>query len=231
MQEKDLPVWEYLQKKMTWEQLGPLKGLMILDFGSGNCATASHFARENIVTAIEPDADILKDRIADFPYQLVCGNIETLRKMEDSSFDAVICHNVLEYAAERAEILTEFARLLRSGGILSVLKHNRPGRVMQMVVLLNRFEQARMLLNGQSGLSEKYGEICYYEDSDLTQWSDAFTVEKILGQRVFWDLQQNQEIQKEPHWQEQLLEIEQRVSELEPYRSIAFFHHVLLKRK
>ena len=53
----------------------------------------------------------------------------------------------------------------------------------------------------------------------------------ILGLRTFWDLQQNQDIQKEDAWQEQMLKIELKVSELEEYRAIAFLHHVILRKK
>ena len=40
-----LPTWEYLQKRMTWEQLGEVKGKRVLDFGSGNGACAAHFGQ------------------------------------------------------------------------------------------------------------------------------------------------------------------------------------------
>ena len=56
-------------------------------------------------------------------------------------------------------------------------------------------------------------------------------LEKILGIRTFWDLQQNQEIQEDKAWQEQMLEIELKVSDLEEYKSIASFHHVILRKK
>lgn len=49
--------------------------------------------------------------------------------------------------------------------------------------------------------------------------------------RTFWDLQQNQEIQKYKEWQEQMLKMELKVSELEEYKVIASFHHVILRKK
>jgi len=56
-------------------------------------------------------------------------------------------------------------------------------------------------------------------------------LEKILGIRTFWDLQQNQEIQKDKAWQEQMLGMELKVSDLEEYKSISSFHHVILRKK
>jgi S-adenosylmethionine-dependent methyltransferase len=49
--------------------------------------------------------------------------------------------------------------------------------------------------------------------------------------RTFWDLQQNQDIQKDKTWQEQMLQMELKVSELEEYKDIASFHHVILRKK
>ena len=136
----------------------------------------------------------------------------------------------MEYATDREEIVREFYRLLKPGGMLSLVKHNRPGRVMQMVVLLNEFDRAHNMLNGKSDAASKYGEIRHYEDEDVLKWCDGFKIEKVYGIRTFWDLQQNQEIQETAEWQDRMVEIETRVAELEPYRAIAFFHHVILKK-
>lgn len=76
----------------------------------------------------------------------------------------IICHNFLEYAEDRPDIVKEFARILKKNGKISIVKHNRAGRVMQMVVLLNDFEHAHSLLDGNDGMASKYGAIRYYED-------------------------------------------------------------------
>lgn len=227
----DLGVWELLQKQMTFKQLGEISGVNILDFGSGNGAVASYYAEKNTVTAIEPDIDAIKNRIQDFKYTQICGNITALTSFQDKTFDMIICHNVFEYAAQREAIMKEFSRLLKIGGTLSVLKHNRTGRVMQMTVLLNNFESANSLLNGNNSTAQKYGTINYYDDEDLLKWSDSFYIDKIFGQRTFWDLQQNQEIHKDKEWQRKMLEIENRVSTIDEFKNIAFFHHIILKKK
>jgi SAM-dependent methyltransferase len=131
---------------------------------------------------------------------------------------------------DREAIVKEFYRLLKPEGKLSVVKHNRSGRVMQMVVLLNNFENANKLLDGCDGNAEKYGEIHYYEDSDLIKWCSQFSILSIQGMRTFWDLQQNQEIQTNPQWQEKMLQIEERVANIKEYQNIAFFHHLILEK-
>lgn len=230
MEIKDVATWELLQKKMTWEQLKYIHNKRVLDFGSGHGITANHFAVDNEVVAIEPNEKMLCDRFTENDYTQIKGDINELKNFEDESFDVILCHNVLEYADERKEIINEFSRVLKKNGYLSILKHNRAGRVIQMVVLLNNFEHANELLEEKNGHAQQFGEINYYEDSDILEWSDKFRVEKILGMRTFWDLQQNQEIQKDKTWQEQMLKIELKVSELEVYKAVASFHHVILRK-
>ncbi|SCZ11029.1 methyltransferase domain-containing protein [Alkaliphilus peptidifermentans] len=228
---KDIPPWELLQKKMTWEQLKFIHNKKVLDFGSGNGMTADHFAIDNDVIAIEPDEKMLWDRFAENDYIQIKGDNRELKNFEDESFDVILCHNVFEYAGEREKIIKEFSRILKTNGYLSILKHNRAGRVMQMVVLLNNFEHAYKLLEGKNGNSQQFGKINYYEDTEILEWSDKFKIERTLGMRTFWDLQQNQEIHKDKTWQEQMLKMELLASELEEYKAIASFHHVILRKK
>ena len=137
---------------------------------------------------------------------------------------------MLEYAEDRECIVNEFYRLLKPNGLLSVVKHNRTGRVMQMVVLLNNFENANSLLDGKDGNAQKYGTIHYYENADLTKWCKDFSVSKMYGITTFWDLQQNQEIQIDANWQKKMLQIEMRVQDIGEYKNIAFFNHILLTK-
>lgn len=222
--------WELLQKKMTWEQLKFIHNYRVLDYGSGNGITADHFAIDNEVIAIEPDEKMLRNRFTENDYIQIKGDIKELKKFEDESLDVILCHNVFEYAEEREEIIKEFSRILKNNGYLSLLKHNKAGRVMQMVVLLNNFEHANELLEGKSGHAQQFGNINYYLDTEILKWSDKFKIERIMGIRAFWDLQQNQDIQKDKTWQEQMLQMELKVSELEEYKAIASFHHVILRK-
>lgn len=227
---KQLGPWELLMKRLTWQQLGPMKGKRILDFGSGEGITADYFAADNEVVAIEPDRTSVEMRSREHLYVQLTGSTERLRELPDASFDVVLCHCVLEYAPDRERIVRELARLIKTDGQISILKHNRPGRVMQMAVLLNNFDAANALLSGGDGSSAKYGTIHYYEDDELARWCPELEIQAVRGLRVFFDLQQNQEIQRDPKWQERMLALEMRVSELEPYRSAAFLHHVSLRK-
>ena len=200
----ELQPWECLMKRIVWKQLDDIKGKKILDFGSGVGVTANYLAENNEVTAIEPDENSIEERWADNQYVQIMGSTDELRKFCDETFDMIICHNVLEYAEDRAEIVKEFERILKKEGKISIVKHNRAGRVMQMVVLLNDFEHAHSLLDGNDGMTSKFGAIRYYEDSDIEEWCPNLKITKTLGMRTFWDMQQNQEIHKDAEWQDKI---------------------------
>ena len=227
---ENLPTWELLSKQMIWKQLGSLHNKKILDFGSGNGVTVSFYAKDNEVIAIEPSEEVLVNRVCDNDYRQITGSTKELKQFGNESFDVILCHNVLEYAEDREFIVNEFYRLLKPNGLLSVVKHNRTGRVMQMVVLLNNFENANSLLDGKDGNAQKYGTIHYYENTDLTKWCKDFSISKVYGVRTFWDLQQNQEIQNDADWQKKMLQIEMRVQDIDEYKNIAFFNHLLLTK-
>ena len=226
-----LPPWDGMLKQMVWQQLGRIQHQKILDFGSGTGVTACYYAKENHVLAIEPSEEAVSSRWQEYPYQQLIGSTDRLKELPSSSFDVILCHNVLEYAEDREEIVHQFGRLLKKDGLLSIVKHNRPGRVMQMAVLLNDFEKAHALLDGKDSTASKYGSIHYYEDADVEKWCPDLKIQKTLGIRTFWDLQQNQECHKDEMWQKQMLELEQRVSEMDAYREIAFFHHLLVRKQ
>ena len=227
----DLQPWECLMKRIVWKQLGDIRGKRILDFGSGIGVTANYFAENNEVVAIEPDEESVKNRWRDNEYTQITGSTEELRKFEDESFDIIICHNVLEYVPDKEDIINELARVLKKNGKISIVKHNRAGRVMQMVVLLNDFDHAHSLLDGENGTTANYGAIKYYEDSEIEKCCPKLTITKTLGMRTFWDLQQNQECHKDLEWQDKILEIEMRVSDMDEYKEIAFFHHLIVEKK
>lgn len=226
-----LPPWELLLKRILWTQIGQLRDKRILDFGSGIGVTANYYAAENNLVAVEPSEESVLQRWDDHPYHQIIGSTDALRAMEDESFDVIFCHNVLEYAPDRDEILREFYRLLKPQGIVSLVKHNRPGRVMLMVVLLNEFEKADALLHGEDGCASAYGTIHYYENADIIKWCNGFRIKETFGIRTFWDLQQKKECHKDPAWQEKMIEAELRVSQIPPYRDIAFFHHLILEKE
>lgn len=226
----ELPAWERLFKRIIWKQIGDLEGKRILDFGSGEGITANHYADKNTVIAIEPSEEMLSHAWKDYEYTQIMGDINSLESFEDETFDVIILHNVLEYIDDKESVIKALTRVLKKDGIMSVSKHNRAGRVMQMAVLLDDFEKANTLIDGENSASSKFGAIRYYEDDDILRWEPALNISETFGIRTFWDLQQNQDKHSNEDWQAEMMQLEMRVAKISEYRNIAFFHHLILRK-
>jgi S-adenosylmethionine-dependent methyltransferase len=224
--------WALLFYRVVWEQLSQITHSRVLDFGSGLGITANHLAENNDVVAIEPDAGMIEMRICENSYQQIMGDIEQLRQQQTNSFDAVVCHNVLEYAKERKEIFAEFCRVLKPNGLMSIVKHNHAGRIMQKVVFENNVEEAISLLDGGAVHVMNFGQVSYYDINDVTEWisSTDVIIDKVLGIRTFWALQQNNERKAEPAWFDKMFEIEMKVSDLVEFKNVSFYNHLMLKK-
>jgi len=222
--------WGKLLYKMVWHGI-ECEGKRILDFGSGFGVTADHFAASNEVIAVEPIHEMLEYRINNQMYVQIEGGIEQLKQMESQSFDLILCHNVLEYVENRSELIQEFARLLKPDGILSVVKHNKAGKIMQKAVLEYKIDEALALIHDGNLVSPNFGVIREYEDSDLEEYGGgAFQTEQIYGIRTFFALQRN-ELKTGPEWLSKMFELECAVEEVPEFRNIAFFHHVIMRLK
>ncbi len=222
--------WGRLFYRLVWHNLG-FKDRKILDFGSGFGVTSNHLAKFNDVTAVEPNGGLLEHRICDNRYEQIIGSIDKLKGMEDSSFDVILCHNVLEYIENRAGLIAEFHRLLKNDGILSIVKHNKNGKVMHKAVFENNIDEAMSLLGGENATSQNFGTIDEYEIEDLQDCiAERFVLDKIYGIRTFYGIQPNS-FKCNPDWEERMFMLECAVENDTAYTNVAFFQHLLLKRK
>lgn len=222
--------WGQLFYKLIWNHLN-YEGKRILDFGSGFGITADYLARRNDVTAVEPNQDMLAYRICEHNYRQITGSLEELKKMPDNVFDVVICHNVLEYIDSREELFAEFYRLLKNNGELSIVKHNKTGKIMQKAVFENDIDTALKLLHNEDIISANFGTIHEYGDEELADYAAGkFVIENKYGVRIFFGLQKN-EFKEEDDWISKMYVLESEAEHIEDFRNIAFFHHFILCKK
>lgn len=216
--------------KLVWRNI-ECEGKKILDFGSGFGVTADYFSKNNDVTAIEPNEKMLEHRFNNNEYKQIVGGIEQLRKLPNQTFDMVICHNVLEYLENRTELLCEFSRVLKPNGLLSIVKHNKIGKIMQKAVFEYKLDEAIELINNGNAVSANFGTINEYDNFQLEKFCDgSFELDKVYGVRIFFALQRN-ELKMEPDWISKMYDLESAVEEIPEFRDIAFFHHIELKHK
>lgn len=221
--------WGRLFYRLVWYNL-QFKDKKILDFGSGFGVTANHLAEFNYVTAVEPNKEMLEHRICDNSYEQIIGSNEKLKEMEDDSFDVILCHNVLEYVEERGELMAEFHRLLKKGGVLSIVKHNKAGKVMHKAVFENNIDEAMSLLSGENAVSQNFGTINEYETEELWEYiAGKFTLDKVGGIRTFFGIQPNS-FKSEHDWEDRMFTLECAVENNPTYANVAFFQHLILSK-
>ncbi len=217
--------------KLKWAQLErhiETKNLKILDFGSGFGTTSNYLAKNNEVIAIEPNADMVEERECENKFTQIIGKFEKMYDFDDDTFDLIVCHNVLEFALERSEIVKEFSRILKSGGVLSIVKNNNDGRIMSKAIA-NDIDGAVDLLEG-GHISNTFGTVHVYNPEELTKWGCNLKIEKILSLQTFFGLQSNEEQKLDPQWMDKVFALEMKVSDLEPYKNVSLFNHVLLRK-
>lgn len=220
--------WGKLFYELVWHNIN-CEGKRILDFGSGFGISADFLAKKNDVTAIEPNEEMLEHRFCSNEYHQLKGGMEELKKISDQYFDVIICHNVLEYLEDRDELFNEFQRVLNPDGFLSIVKHNKAGKIMQKAVFEYKVNEALELIRHGNAISVNFGTINEYENHELEQYSKgSFRIEKVYGVRTFFALQRN-ELKVEADWFSSMYQLECAVEEISTFRDIAFFHHVILK--
>ncbi len=208
------------------------KRLKILDFGAGFCITTDHYAKFHDVTALEPSDEMRSLRVKNSDYTLIGQGLDCLKEMESDSFDVIFCHNVLEYADDKESILKELVRVLRPSGMLSIVKHNLYGRVMANAVLSDDPKSALELLKNDESENSMFGKRDVYSNEWLTDClEDSMIADKTYALRVFFGLSSNNEIKYTEDWYRDMLELETKAYSIEEYIKVAFFNHLVFKKK
>jgi SAM-dependent methyltransferase len=134
--------------------------LDVVDVGAGTGGFAVQLAAlGHHVTVVDPSPDALaaaRWRAAELGVTLtaVQGEASDLAALVgEGAADLVVCHNVLEYVDSPAAAMTAIARVLRTGGTVSVLAANVVAAVLQRA-LAGRYEEARRLLDPHSPSAE-----------------------------------------------------------------------------
>ncbi|MBQ3004098.1 MAG: class I SAM-dependent methyltransferase [Clostridia bacterium] len=207
------------------------KRMRILDFGAGFCVTADHYAKFHEVIAYEPDEAMYSKRVQTNPYTLLTDRAQ-LAMVPDGSFDVVLCHNVLEYVPDKTEILQELTRVLKTGGTLSIVKHNLYGRALAYAAFSDAPADALALLQSGGGGESAFGKRGTYDNAFLDAFAEqnALTHGGFFGIRAFFALSTNSEVKYTETWYNDMLALELHTDEIDAFRNIAFFHHLVYQK-
>jgi len=228
--------WGKMFYDMIYKQLDLPKDrrLDILDFGAGFCVTANHYAKNHTVTAIEPSEDMINLRIKENDFTFINGDIQALKTIPNNTFDLVICHNVLEYVPDKEIILKELTRVLKPNGTLSIVKHNFAGRILAYAVFGDNPKSALELLNRNcDNENNMFGSRDTYSNDYLINYSDklGLKIDNIYGIRTFFALSSNDEIKYTDEWYDNMLELEMKACNIDEYKNISFFNHLIFTKE
>ncbi len=225
--------WGKMFYDVLFGQFDALTGARsILDFGAGFCITADYLALDFDVTALEPNEEMYSRRFDHNGYTLITEGLDYLKTLESDSFGAVLCHNVLEYVEDKEEILNELVRILKPGGILSVVKHNVYGRALALAVLNDNPKAALDLLFEDKEDDCMFGHRNVYSNEDLISClSDKADLVNVYGIRTCYGLSSNNDIKFTNNWYKSMLEFEKRTCTMEEYKKVAFFNHLQFRKK
>jgi 2-polyprenyl-3-methyl-5-hydroxy-6-metoxy-1,4-benzoquinol methylase len=224
-------VWEALRARLDGRS-----GLRVLDVGGGTGGFAVRVAAlGHHVTVVDPSPDALAilDRrsvetgVADRVVG-VQGDLDTVPGLVAAGeVDVVLCHGVLERVDDHAGAVRSLAAVLREGGTLSLLVDQRHAAVVARAVA-GHFRQAGGLLAGATS-SEQVHRYTVPEATRLLE-DAGFTDVLVHGVRVFSDLVPSSLVDLEPGAAAALAELEQVVSELPEYHTLATQIHLLATR-
>jgi SAM-dependent methyltransferase len=146
-------------------------------------------------------------------------------------FDAVLCHGVLMYYPDPAPLLTELARLVAPGGILSLLVRNanglalRPGLLGDWAAACRAFDDAGY--DNRIGVAARADRI---EELAALLGGRRLALRAFYGVRVFTDTAASDAAVPQAPVLAELLDCEERAGATDPYRRVAALTHVIAER-
>lgn len=224
--------WGELFYQLLWQQLKQTmpEQQRVLDFGSGFGRTAAHLGAMQQVVAYEPSADMLAQSVSPTNFTQLTDDWAT--QLAGRQFDWILLHNVLEYVADPARLMTKLTALLAPNGHFSIVKHNRLGHVYASAVFFDDPQRALSEYRGDKMSSQSFGSMHVYETKELSQWLMLQQViSNIWGLRTVLGLSTSQTIKETQSWQQGMLALEQALSQDTAAKQTAFFQHIITKSR
>jgi SAM-dependent methyltransferase len=237
--------WEVLSAVLAEARAEPGRGdvpLEVVDAGGGTGGFAVPLAEAGCsVTVVDPSPDslaALERRAAEAGVRTVRGAQGSLDDIAGlvaiagpAGYDVVLCHHVLEVVDDPRAAVAAIARVLRPGGVASILTANRAGAVWSRA-LAGRFDDAQRLVADPDGRFGEGDALARRFDRPglvglLTE--AGLRVDVVHGARVFADLLPGA-VLDDPATVDALVALETVVAELPAYGDVAADLHVLAGR-
>jgi S-adenosylmethionine-dependent methyltransferase len=161
-----------LRSDLAWGNLrshfpAATSGLRALDVGGGTGRLSVRLAQAGFqVVLLDSSAEMLAIARKTAETQqatpritfLHAGADELSAISEDSAFDAILCHNVLEFVDDPGAVICSLAASLSSDGRASFLVRNRAGEVLKAAIVSNDLAGAREALETATAVDSLFGQ-------------------------------------------------------------------------
>jgi 2-polyprenyl-3-methyl-5-hydroxy-6-metoxy-1,4-benzoquinol methylase len=155
------------------------------------------------------------------------GKLQEL--FEAESFDLILCHNLLEYVVDRANIVAGIAHVLRKDAIASFLVRNRAGEVLKAAIKSRDSALAKANLSAETVVDSLYGEaLRVFDVKDVLEMvaRAGLEVTALHGVRVFSDYRDEPGLTSEAAYR-QVFELELILGAQPAFAGIARYTQVI----
>jgi S-adenosylmethionine-dependent methyltransferase len=234
-----------LRSDLAWENL---RGFLpdqapqrrVLDLGGGTGSVSLLLAKNEFqVVLLDSSKEMLgiarKDAKASGVAERIsfrhadAGQLQEL--FEAESFDAVICHNLLEYVADPAAIVRGISCALRKDGVFSLLVRNRWGEVLKAAIKLSDLGVTKENISAQTAMDSLYGmPVRVFDRQEVFEmFADAnLRIAAERGVRVFSDYRESAETDTETY--RQIMELESILGARPQFAAIARYIQIIARR-
>jgi len=215
--------------------------LCALDLGGGTGATAVRLAQRGMrVTIVDSSAvmlDLAKLAIEAAgvidKVELKQGDVTQMTDLFPTrSFDAVLCHNLLEYCDDPEAVIGGAAHIMRnSAAILSVLVRNQAGEVLKSAIQSGDLVAAENGVTAEWGQESLYGgKVRLFRPDNLQRMLKSASLDIVAerGVRVITDYLPNT-IDRSANY-DRILELERKLGTRPDFASVARYTQCLARR-
>jgi S-adenosylmethionine-dependent methyltransferase len=218
-----------------------MKPMYVLDVGCGTGATAVRLARLGFnITGLDSSEAMLDlaRRAAEEAgvagrVTLQHGDAEKMTNLfPATSFDVVVCHNLLEYVRDPSAVLRAAAGVVRdTSAILSIVVRNQAGEVLKAAIQAGDLTAAENNLTAEWGFESLYGgRVRLFNSQGLETMlrAESWTLVAERGVRVLADylpscVSRNSEYAR-------ILELERKLGSLPKFAAVARYMHCVARR-
>lgn len=188
----------------------------------GHCVTLCDLSEKMLDIATQH----IQEQDIEAQVKIVHGAIQALEATKNS-VDLILCHAVLEWVKDPAEILRHLTSLLKPNGVLSLTFYNKDGMIFKNLLRTNYKKIQQQDYEGYKGsLTPTWPRTC----SEVEAIVNVLPLELLThsGMRVFHDyILDRSQREKEP---QSVIELELAFSQHSAFMHLGRYQHFLLRK-